>query len=149
MKINVKREKGFTSVDLGIAMIVVIIFVSIMTSMIYSVYLSSTEAKRTAMAVNYAVDIFEEIGREDYNSIYAEGVFRNLTQLDIKSIKSTTSGTKQATTGEIGTYKLSLEVTEPYTDHTIKKFKLTITYPVSAKNTETLEMERIRTIKKT
>ena len=61
MKKYIKRENGFTSVDAVIAMMIVVIFVTIMSSGMYSVYISQTEAKRTAVALNYAVDIFEKI----------------------------------------------------------------------------------------
>ncbi len=69
MNTKVKKEDGFTSVDIGIAMMIVVIFASIMASMLYSVYYSQTEAKRTAIALNYAVDIFEEIGRTAYVNV--------------------------------------------------------------------------------
>lgn len=148
MKVKKINEKGFTTIDLTIAMIVVIIFVTIMSSLIYSVYLSSTEAKRTAMALNYAVDIFEEIGIETYSSIIPDGVLGSLENLKITDIRSETSGNVEIATGKIGTYDIRLEMTKPYSDGTIKVFKLKITYPVSAKNTETIEFERIRTITK-
>lgn len=86
MKVNEKKEKGFTAIDLTIAMVVGVIFVSIMTSMIYSVYLSSTEAKRTANALNYAVDIFETIGAMDFGDVYGEGVLTGTESLGITSV---------------------------------------------------------------
>lgn len=72
MSTKVKKENGFTTVDIGIAMMIVVIFVSIMASMLYSVYASQTEAKRTAVALNYAVDIFEEIGKTAYTTVTEE-----------------------------------------------------------------------------
>ncbi|MCI9365743.1 MAG: hypothetical protein HFJ54_03935 [Clostridia bacterium] len=57
MKINLKNKNGFTTIDLTIALIVVMLFVTIMTSISYNTYLVSTEAKRTAVALNYAVRI--------------------------------------------------------------------------------------------
>lgn len=149
MKVNKINEKGFTTIDLSIAMIVVIIFVTIMSSLIYSVYLSSTEAKRTAIALNYAVDIFEEIGIETYSSIVPDAVLGNLENLKITDIKLEYNGNVQIATGKIGTYNIRLEMTKPYSDGTIKLFKLKINYPVSAKNTETIELERIRTVTRT
>jgi len=148
MAISKTKEKGFTTVDISIAMIVVTIFVTIMSSMIYSVYLSSTEAKRTSAALNYAVDIFEDIGQETFSILTPEKVLRNLEdKLKITEIKTSSSGQVVSATGKIGTYNIKLEMTIPYTDGTIKRFKLTITYPVSAKkNEEKLELERIRTI---
>lgn len=76
MNRKIIKEDGFTTVDIGIAMMIVVIFVSIMTSMLYSVYSSQTEAKRTATALNYAVDIFEEIGITSYSSVTEERNFK-------------------------------------------------------------------------
>lgn len=148
MGINKTNEKGFTTVDISIAMIVITIFVTIMSSMIYSVYLSSTEAKRTATALNYSVDIFEEIGQETFSNLTPENVLKRLeNKLKITEIKASSAGEVVNATGKIGTYNIKLEMTKPYTDGTIKKFKLIITYKVSAKkNEEKLELERIRTI---
>ena len=146
MKIN-NKEKGFTTVDLSIAMIVTVIFVSIMTSMIYSVYLSSTEARRTATALNYGVDIFEEIGQQSFDSLTPETALKLINNIKVENVKTSTDGTKQIARGNIGTYNLRLEMTKPYLDGTIKQFKLIITYSVSKDKTETIELERIRTNK--
>ena len=142
------KEKGFTSIDLSMAMLIMILFVSIMSSMLYSVYLSSTEARRTAAALNYGVDIFEEIAQQSFSGITPVTVLESLETEDVKleglkTIENTQ--TKKVTTCKIGTYDITLEMTVPYTDGTIKKFKLTINYAVSAKKTEKLELERIRT----
>lgn len=147
MKINKKDERGFSIVDIGIAITVMAIFAAIMSSMIYSVYLSGTEAKRTAIAINYAVDVFEQIGQEPYSAIESKYIFDTLnaiTNLELTDIKDESTTNEDIATAKIGTYNLRLEMTEPYEDGTIKKFKLTITYPVSSKNTESVEFERIR-----
>lgn len=146
MKIK-NKEQGFTTIDLTIAMIIMVIFVSIMTSMIYSVYISSTEARRTATALNYGVDIFEQIGTEVYSNITPASILNNMDNLTVENVKEQTEDNKQIATGNIGTYNVELEMTKPYVDGKIKYFKLTITYAVSAKKTETMELERIRTNK--
>ena len=142
MKINLKKEKGFTTVDVSIAMIVTVLFVTIMSSVMYSVYLASTEARRTATALNYAVDIFEYIGMADFGEVYEDGVLKNIENLDITGISSTSEGA----TGKIGTYDIKVKITDPIGDNLVKLITLTITYPVSAKNTEKIELQRIKTI---
>ena len=146
MKIK-NKEKGFTTVDLSIAMMVMVVFVSIMSSLIYSVYMSSTEARRTATALNYGVDIFEEIGQHNFQSLTPATVLTEISNVKVDDIKSKVEGSKEIVTGKIGTYNLKLEMTKPFLDGTIKHFKLTITYNISAKKTETIELERIRTNK--
>lgn len=149
MRAKEKNEKGFTTIDIGLAMLVTIMFVTIMSSMLYSVYLSSTEAKRTATALNYAVDIFETIGQMSFSDLEPEQILGQMIDFNLSEINSSNTDKEKVTTAKIGTYTLILTMTEPYADGTIKKFKLKITYPVSRKNTETLELERIRTLSRT
>lgn len=142
MIINLKNNKGFTTVDVGLAMIVLVIFVVIMTSISYNVYLSSIEAKRTAVALNYAVDIFEHIGELDYDEVTVEGnkIF------DIESIENFEYGDKTAETitGKIGTYNIELKIEDYNGEDVIKIITLKITYPISKNNTEKIEIQRIK-----
>ena len=144
------NEKGFRTVDIGISMLIIILFVSIMSSMLYSVYLSSTEAKRTATALNYGVDIFEDVAIENYQSMTAHSVLKALEEnLKIENLKTETSSgesTAETATGKIGSYKIKLTMISPYKDETIKRFTLSIEYPISKKETKTLVLERLRTI---
>lgn len=145
MKLNLKDNKGFTSVDLGIALVVIIIFTIIMTSISYNVYLSQTEAKRTANALNYAVDIFEHIGAIDYEEVEA-----SYDIFDIESLKKfeyNFVGTEKGADvvrGNIGTYQVELKIEDYNGKDKIKIISLNITYPVSKNNTEKIEMQRIK-----
>ncbi len=145
------NENGFTTVDIGIAMLIIVLFVPIMSSILYSVYLSSTEAKRTGTAINYAVDIFEDIAIENYHTMTPEVVLKKLEEnLGITHIRTEEPEDKESTaqiaTGEIGSYKIRLEMISPYTDGTIKRATLTIEYPISKKESRTMVLERLRTI---
>lgn len=146
MKINLKKEKGFTTIDVSVAMMIAVVFVAIMSSMLYSVYASSTESKRTAMALNYAVDIFERIGAVAYDDVYEEGILRSVQSTNVTGIQS--AGTDKGTNAKIGTYEINLKIEDEYNDNTIKLITLTIKYPISAKKTETMELQRIK-VKKT
>lgn len=145
MKINMKSKKGFTTVDLTIAMIVVLIFVVIMTSISFNVYSSSTEAKRTAMALNYAVDIFEHIGVLDFGEVSA-----SYEILEVESLKGleytdvSSSGVIDKVSGKMGTYNIELQIEDYKGEGVIKIITLKITYPVSKKDTETIEMQRLK-----
>lgn len=148
MKMNLKNKKGFTTVDLSIAMIVVIIFAIIMTSISYSVYTSSMEAKRTAVALNYAVDIFERIGLADFSEVAATNELLKIDSLKSFEYKGISSNDGIDTiTGSIGTYEINLRIQDYHGGGKLKIITLTITYPVSRKDTETLELQRIKTIK--
>lgn len=91
MKTKLKKENGFTSVDITIAMLVIIIFVTILSSVSYSVYSAATEARRTAGAVNYAVDIFECIGELDYDQVDGNTIAKKLSSLNMTVASNTSS----------------------------------------------------------
>lgn len=145
MKINIRSKKGFTTVDLTIAMIVVLMFVVIMTSISFNVYQTSTEAKRTAVALNYAVDIFEHIGVIDFGEVSA-----SYEILEVESLKAleytdvSSSGVTEKVSGKIGTYNIDLTIEDYKGEGVIKIITLKITYPVSKKDTETIEMQRLK-----
>lgn len=59
MKNKIKNHKGFTTVDIVIAVVILTIFVPVITTLIYNIGMSSTSAQRKAKAVNYAAQYLE------------------------------------------------------------------------------------------
>ncbi len=142
MKTKLKEMKGFTTVDLTLAMIVIMIFVTIFASFTYNIYLSSTEAKRTAAALNYAVDIFEHIGELDFSEVTGD----NSRIFSVESIKGLKKKTSSATKAEatVGTYEIKLDISNYNSSNRMKVINLTITYPVSNNKTEKIEFSRLK-----
>lgn len=91
MKVDMKKEKGFTLVDVSLALIIIVLFASTVASIMYSLYISTTEAKRTAVAVNYAVDIFERIGSMAYSSVSGTEVLAGID--NVREIATKDDGT--------------------------------------------------------
>ncbi len=142
MEKRLEKESGFTSVDITIAMLVIIIFVTILSSVSYSVYSASTEARRTAGAVNYAVDIFECIGRLEYDQVDANNIAKELKDLNM----TVESNNSQGSTGKIAkSYDYEMQIQDYFGDDTIKVITLKITYKISAKKTESIELTRMKT----
>ncbi len=154
MKINLKGKNGFTSIDLTISMLVVIVFVALMSSVSYNVYLASMEARRTATALNYAVDIFEHIGVLNFQEV------TTALMEDFGDFEET-SKTSETVEGSINGYDITLTIQgygednydgtnttlDAYTSGDyIKVITLTITFKVSSKTTESIEMQRIKNI---
>jgi len=147
VKINLKNKKGFTTVDLSIAMIVIVMFVVIMTSVSYNIYTSSTEAKRTAIALNYGVDIFEHIGALNYNEVIASyDLFKIDGMENFEHIATSSNDKESKVSGKIGTYEFEVKIQDYKNEGLIKIITLTIKYPVSKKNTETIELQRLKII---
>ena len=147
MKNKRKSEKGFTVIDVSIAMFIVALFVSIFSSITYSIYTSSTEAKRRAEATNYSVAIFEQVGLMSYSSLTGSDVLKCIPE--IKNIS--TSG--NTTTGYIGEnasnyqFKFTLTILETY-EREIKEVHLEVSYRVKAGSDgyRSMEFDRLKTI---
>ena len=58
-KINVKSNKGFTIADLAIALIIFILFTGIIGTLFYSSFRLNSQAKISAVATNYAIEILD------------------------------------------------------------------------------------------
>lgn len=141
-----KRENGFLTVDLAVALMVITIFVTIMSSVLYSLYISTTEAKRTATALNYTVDIFEYIGKVPYSIVTAKEVLSNMKFVtEVDSTSTDTEATGRIGTGP-GAYEIHLAVEPQYTDNKIKLITLTMSFKISNKNTQKIEMRRLKTV---
>lgn len=146
MKEMFKTNKGFTVIDIGIAVTVIVIFSAVITSVSYNVFLSETEARRTAVAVNYAVDIFENIGVLDYDDVNpSSGKIFDVDSLENFTQSSTeTENGVQKIFGSVGTYEIELDI-EDYNDmDLIKIITLKINYPISKNHTEKLELQRLK-----
>lgn len=147
MKIYLKNKNGATTVDLTIAMIAILIFVTVMTSVSYNAYSSGMEAKRSAIALNYAVDIFEHIGELDYSDVKASN-----SLLDIEALKDfeygeiVSSDTKDTVNGKIGTYNIRIDIEDYKAEGVIKIITLTITYSISRDKEEKLELQRLKVL---
>ena len=144
MKINLKSKKGFTTIDVTIAMIVVILFVSIMTSISYNVYLSSIEAKRTAVALNYAVDIFENIGTLSFDEVRP-----SVELIETESLMSMRKDLIIGTNSIEGTkdsYKIKVQIDDYMSANKVKIITVRIEYAVSKKKTDTVELQRLKVI---
>jgi len=143
MKINLKNKNGFTTIDLSIALIVVILFVSVMTSISYNVYLTSTEAKRTAVALNYGVELFEHIGAMDFEDVVPS--YELVETENLGTMKNFTINANSVE-GNKGTYKIRISIDDYRNSNKIKIISLKIDYPISRKKTETLELQRIKVV---
>ena len=66
---NIKRNKGFTTADIVVSIVVLMIFVGMITTLFYNFYLSTTAKNRNAMATNYIVDVIEEIKAMNYDEV--------------------------------------------------------------------------------
>lgn len=64
-----KSNRGFTGIDITIALIIISFFISIISTLFYNIYLTNSEVVRNNMANKYAIDILEKIELLNYGEV--------------------------------------------------------------------------------
>ena len=68
-KLNIKSEKGFTMQDLLIACFLIVLFVSLISTLMYYVYNTNIRTDLTAQMATYAIQILEDIDKISYDEV--------------------------------------------------------------------------------
>ena len=69
---NLKSEKGITGVDVSVAIIIMMLFVSLISTLIYDYAKNSKELNRKSVATMIIVDVLEHAKNVDYESLNQE-----------------------------------------------------------------------------
>lgn len=135
---KIKQNKGFTTQDIVISIIIIVIFVSIITTLFYNFYLSTSAKNRNAIALNCIIDLIEEAKMLKYDE---------LDQTKIEELLGTLKSNKTIPNG----YEVTVELQkynelEGNTDKKdlIKILKVKVQYLVGQK-TEKIEISTLIT----
>lgn len=135
---KIKQNKGFTSQDVVISIIIIVIFVSIITTLFYNFYISTSAKNRNAIALNCIIDVIEQAKMLKYDE---------LDQTKIEELLGTLKSDKTIPNG----YEVSVELQkynelEGNTDKKdlIKILKVKVQYLVGQK-TEKIEISTLIT----
>lgn len=69
---KIKSENGFTMEDLMIALVIIMIFVGVITTTMYTVYKLNIETNLTSQMTSYAVQILEDIDKISYEEVNSD-----------------------------------------------------------------------------
>lgn len=131
-----KKENGFTTVDIAIALIIIVGFISIITSGFYNYYISSASVSRNSAALSYTIDVIEAAEEMNYDSVTQNDMDLKIQELyNNKSISSSynvTATVENYNETEGNTGKLDL----------IKILTVTVDYDVGKKN-EQVQISRL------
>jgi len=140
----VKNQKGFTSAVVIVAIAIIALFVGLVATISYNVYLASVSSSRISRANYYIVTIFERIERTPF-----EGVDEN----EIVAFFNTTyAPTARANSSEHSAYRVTISVEyyepppgnpNPSIEGLIKEITMTVQYNVGGRE-QTIEMTRIK-----
>lgn len=86
---NIKSEKGFTGADISVALVIIVLFAGLISSLLYSFGVKSKEIDRKSDATYLAVSIIEGIKQMDYDSV-KEDTNGGLTVADIETVTGST-----------------------------------------------------------
>ena len=126
-----KSKKGLAGIDMVIAVIAVIIFSTLIVSLIYYNAMENVKVTKETLAMIYITEVFENVGIADYYEITQD----NISNLIPENVYN--SG-----------YEVDVSVEKPNIENAeeqdvIKKVNLALTYEVGSK-TYTCSMERLK-----
>ena len=119
---KLKNNNGAISVDIGVAIIIFIIFVGVITMLFYNTAMSNIATERKATATDIAVKVIEDIKIMDYTEFVTNGY--NLT------------GVKEG-------YTLEVLVSEAKEPDLLREIIVEVTYSLKGKD----EAVKIKTLK--
>ena len=141
---KLKKDKGLAGVDIVIAVIALMIFSTLILSLIYNNVAENVKLKKETLAMIYITEIFENVGIESYENL-ENGTYENIGEnddIDNTYIKDLIPEDAKRE------YRVDLTITNELenvenTEDIIKKIVVTLTYEVNDKN-YTCSMERMK-----
>lgn len=135
---KLRDNKGVTGTDISVALIVVVLFVGIISTLVYNFGMSSKAVNRKAEATNIAITKIEEL-----KAVKTAEAYDNLPQ------EKTVYKNEKGQTVESGPYKVTTKITK-YSDlkqgiqDVIKIAKVTVEYSVG-KGQESIDISTVIT----
>lgn len=138
---KLRSNKGYTGIDISIAMIIILIFVPTIFGIVYNLQKSRIKTEREATAVGIAVDILEIAKTLNYNDLnLIEGEFKSIldNKYEVSGQNSNTENDAYYTfiSGNDNRYKIQVSVLKytpeniSNTDDFVKQVKVIVTYPI-------------------
>ena len=125
-----KREKGLAGVDVSIAIVAVVIFTSIILSLMYNVRVENRKITMKTLATLYLVETLENVGIANYDDV-----------TEANADKLLPSSMPEDYSGAVTVQEYSEEETEK--DNLIKTVSVTISYKLGA-NTYEETIQRLK-----
>lgn len=147
-----RKEQGFTGMDIMIAVIVVTLFTGLIVTLSYNIYLAVTSVDKISKANSYVVDIFEEAELAYYDQIDEDATFL-INAFNTKHEEKEAKAIRLDNGEEIiNPFKVEIEVekyTPPETSglpnlDLVKTIRVKISYEIGLDNIQVLEMTKVK-----
>lgn len=91
---NLKNEKGITTIDVTVSIILITLFVALIAVLIYNVNKNSDSMERRAEATNYVINAIEEVKTTNFDNLQNSeqnigdtGYYEKITVIDYADLK--------------------------------------------------------------
>lgn len=132
---NLKNEKGITTIDVTVSIILITLFVALIAVLIYNVNKNSDSMERRADATNYVINAIEEVKTTNFDNLQNSeqnigdtGYYEKITVIDYVDLK------KEEQNGQDDSIMSGL----------VKKVTVEISYK-DGDTTQTVDLSTIRT----
>jgi Tfp pilus assembly protein PilE len=133
-----KLNRGFTTIDIAIGVVIIMVFTSIITTLFYNFYITTTSRNRNAMATNCLIDVIEQVKIMNYDEVNNDSV--NTVIENLINDKSIPNG--YTVTSDVTKYNSTQGNTDKI--DVIKILKVTLKYSVGNKE-EKVEISTLLT----
>ena len=154
---DIKNNKGYTGIDISVAMIIILIFIPTIFGVIYNIQRTNSDVERKSEAVKIATNIIETAKSMKYNNITINKLYQNLIQDNYEESTYTIDGQTgddfkylKKTGNKNVHYQIQInlenyypeDVEEENREDLIKKLKVTVIYPTGS-TTKTINIATI------
>lgn len=131
---NLKSNKGFTGVDVAIASLALIIFMSLITGLFYNISSTNKKIERKSMATQLAIKTIETMKKTNFEELLPNMTLDELNEVqdfEENKIINIPNG-----------YNISISVQKYNDEEVIKIISVTVSYR-NGKNTENVKLETL------
>lgn len=148
---SIKKNDGFTQADIVISIVILMFFTTLISTLFYNSYVSSTISKRHSEATTYLTRIFESMELISYDDLENE-IINVINEIDIEKLSGTIVENGNITTTLSTPYKTEVEIVnynkmDGNTDKEdlVKQITVTIKYKSRNNKEENITAKRLKT----
>lgn len=133
---KLKNNKGFTGIDISVAIVVFIIFSSIVITLFYNTTITSKKIERKAIATNLCINIVETLKECEFDSLTTTG--DTPTLISLETLRTISGETLEIPNG----YEAQITIENYKGENIIKILEVIINYKENNK-TEEVKIETL------
>lgn len=126
---NLRNNRGFTGIDVSVALVIIVLFAGLVASLVYKFGIASKEIDRKSEATYLAIQVIEGIKQMDYQDII-EDTAGGMTVQNIESSTGQTIENEDGYTITINVQNYKDKMQNDTLEDVMKIVKVTVEYTV-------------------